>query len=77
MRSIVTEMQRLASLSLDQKQQLYAELRSIAARNKQLFFSKSWHDLVMQEYKNNFIAALTIDKKFKVDVSDLCNIIQS
>jgi len=77
MRSIVTEMQRLASLSLDQKQQLYAELRSIAARNKQLFFSKSWHDLVIQEYKNNFIAALTIDKKFKVDVSDLCNIIQS
>jgi hypothetical protein len=77
MRSIVTEMQRLASLSLDQKQQLYAELRSIAARNKQLFFSKSWHNLVIQEYKNNFIAALTIDKKFKVDVSDLCDIIQS
>jgi len=77
MRSIVTEMQRLASLSLDQKQQLYGELRLIAARNKQLFFSKSWHDLVIQEYKNNFIAALTIDKKFKVDVSDLCDIIQS
>jgi hypothetical protein len=54
MRSIVTEMQRLASLSLDQKQQLYTKLRLIAARNKQLFFSKSWYNNVIQEFKNNF-----------------------
>jgi hypothetical protein len=77
MRFIMAEMQRLVSLSRDQKQQLYDELRLIAARNKQLFFSKSWHNLVIQEYKNNFDAALNINKKFKVDISDLCNIIQS
>jgi hypothetical protein len=57
---IVAEMRRIASLSLDQKQQLYAELRLIAARNKQLFFSKSWHDSVIQEFKNNFEQALKV-----------------
>ena len=57
---IVTEMRRIASLPLDQKQQLYGELRLIAARNKQLFFSKSWHDSVIQEFKNNFEQALKV-----------------
>ena len=57
---IVTEMRRIASLPMDQKQQLYAELRLIAARNKQLFFSKSWHDSVIQEFKNNFEQALKV-----------------
>jgi hypothetical protein len=57
---IVAEMRRIASLSLEQKQQLYAELRLIAARNKQLFFSKSWHDSVIQEFKNNFEQALKV-----------------
>jgi hypothetical protein len=54
MRSIVAEMRRIASLSLDQKQQLYTELRLIAARNKQLFFSNSWYNNVIEEFKNNF-----------------------
>jgi hypothetical protein len=59
-RLIVAEMRRIVNLSLDQKQELYAELRSIAARNKQLFFSKSWHDSVIQEFKNNFEQALKV-----------------
>ena len=63
MRFIVAEMQRITSLPLDQKQQLYAELRLIAARNKQLFFSKSWHDSVIQEFKNNFEQALKVTVK--------------
>jgi hypothetical protein len=54
MRFIVAEMRRIASLSLDQKQQLYTELRLIAARNKQLFFSNSWYNSVIEEFKNNF-----------------------
>ena len=57
---IVAEMRRIASLPLDQKQQLYAELRLIAARNKQLFFSKSWHDSVIQEFKDNVEQALKV-----------------
>jgi hypothetical protein len=57
---IVTEMRRIARLSLEQKQQLYLKLRLIAARNKQLFFSKSWHDSVIQEFKNNFEQALKV-----------------
>ena len=60
MRFIVAEMRRIASLSLDQKQQLYLKLRLIAARNKQLFFSKSWHNSVIQEFKNNFEQALKV-----------------
>jgi hypothetical protein len=60
MRFIVAEMRRIASLSLDQKQQLYLKLRLIAARNKQLFFSKSWHNNVIQEFKNNFEQALKV-----------------
>ena len=60
MRFIVAEMRRIVSLSLDQKQQLYLKLRLIAARNKQLFFSKSWHDSVIQEFKNNFEQALNV-----------------
>jgi hypothetical protein len=63
MQFIVAEMRRIASLSLDQKRQLYAELRLIAARNKQLFFSKSWHDSVIQEFKNNFEQALNVTVK--------------
>jgi len=60
LRFIVAEMRRVASLPLDQKQELYLKLRSIAARNKQLFFSKSWHDSVIQEFKNNFEQALKV-----------------
>jgi len=69
--SVVAEMKRIAILPAEEKKQLYANLRTIAARNKQLFFSKSWHDSIVQEYKDNLEAALLKTKNFKIDFSDL------
>jgi hypothetical protein len=69
--AIVSEMRRIANLSTEKKQQMYAELRLIAQHNKELFFSKEWHNQIIQEYKDNFDSALKVTNKFKIDVSDL------
>jgi len=57
--AILTEMKRIATLPHDAKQQFYDSLRSIAAYNRQRFFSTEWHDQLITEFKENFDHAVT------------------
>jgi len=52
--AIVQEMRRIADLSKDEKTLLYARLKDITARNKQLFFSDTWQQSIIDEFKRNF-----------------------
>jgi hypothetical protein len=52
--AIVQEMRRIASLGADEKTSMYAGIREIAARNKQLFFSAQWQQSIIDEFKRNF-----------------------
>lgn len=69
--AIVKEMKRISILPINEKQELYANLRSIAEHNKELFFSNPWHDQIIQEFKNNIELALEKTTSFKTDASDL------
>ncbi len=75
LKAIVAELQRLSTLSVQDKEQLYANLKNIAEKNKKLFFSNSWHDKIVQEFKHNFESALAQTTDFKIDCSDLKNIL--
>lgn len=52
--AVVNEMKRIADLSSQEKSKLYKDMRIIAQRNKQLFFSKLWQQQIIEEYKTNF-----------------------
>ena len=52
--AIVSEMQRISTLSKDQKAQVFSQLNQISQRNKQRFFSLDFQQQVIQEYKQNF-----------------------
>jgi len=56
--AVVEEMKRIASLPRLEKSRLYSELRKISHRNKQLFFSKEWQELILNEYKTNLNHAI-------------------
>jgi hypothetical protein len=51
--SITSEMRRIADLPAQEKQTLFDQLREIALHNRQLFFSSTFHDNIIQELKNN------------------------
>jgi hypothetical protein len=57
--AILIEMKRIAKLPHGAKQQMYDSLRSIAAYNRQRFFSAEWHDHLINEFKQNFDHAIT------------------
>jgi hypothetical protein len=59
LQAILIEMNRIAKLPHDTKQQVYDSLRSIAAYNRQRFFSAEWHDQLISEFKQNFDSAIT------------------
>lgn len=59
---ITKEMQRISALGAEQKQQLWRELYKIANYNQQLFFSKQWHDAIIEEYQVNMQDALNQTK---------------
>ena len=59
LQAILIEMKRIATLPHDAKQQVYDSLRSIAAYNRQRFFSVEWHDQLITEFKENFDHAVT------------------
>jgi hypothetical protein len=59
LQAILIEMNRIAKLPHDTKQQVYDALRSIAAYNQQRFFSAEWHDQLISEFKQNFDHAIT------------------
>ena len=50
-------MKRISNLASDEKEKLYSELRTIADYNRKLFFSKEWHDKIINEYQQNYISA--------------------
>jgi hypothetical protein len=52
--AVISEMKRIANLSSHEKSKLYADMRIIAQRNKELFFSKQWQQQIVDEYKRNF-----------------------
>jgi hypothetical protein len=54
---ICKEMKRINTLPSQEKLQLFAELRTIAERNKKLFFSQDWQQKIINEYQTNFETA--------------------
>lgn len=58
LKKIVAEMKRIAQLDSQSKKRLWQNLYSIAEQNKQMFFSKTWHDCIIGEYQNNLALAL-------------------
>jgi hypothetical protein len=52
--AVINEMKRIADLSSQEKLKLYADMRIIAQRNKELFFSQQWQQQIVDEYKRNF-----------------------
>jgi hypothetical protein len=68
--AVINEMKRVANLSAQEKSKLYADMRIIAQRNKELFFSQQWQQQVIDEYKRNFSEAYyqlgeRLEEKFK------------
>lgn len=68
--AIVFEMKRIANLTPEEKSKLYSNLKRIALRNKELFFSKQWEQKIIDEYKQNFLDAYRelsqrLEEKFK------------
>jgi hypothetical protein len=55
---IVAEMKRISNLGSKEKTQLWQHLYNIAEYNKQVFFSKKWHDSIVNEYQNNVTSGL-------------------
>ena len=58
LQSICQEIKRISQLPADQKSQLFVDLRQIAQRNKQRFFSPEWQQHVINEFKTNFDLAI-------------------
>jgi len=68
LKAIVQEIKRISCLNNDQKRLLWSRLYEISEFNKQLFFSNEWHDLIVQEFRDNFDSAmsqLTVSGKYQ------------
>ena len=57
--AIVQELERISSMSLDEKKLLWTQLYAISQRNQKLFFSDEWQDSIVKEFKDNFDSAVT------------------
>ena len=57
--AIVAEMSRISHLPDVEKENLYQNLDKIAQRNKKLFFSMSWQQQIVDEFRTNMNHALT------------------
>jgi len=67
LQAIVAEMNRISGLDNDSKLKLWQQLNEIATENQQLFFSESWTDSIVSEFKNNLEQAL---EKTKTEMTD-------
>jgi hypothetical protein len=59
--AIIQEMQRINQFSVNQKQQLISEIKSIVEYNQKLFFSQEFHSRIVDEFEqnlNNAVAAV-------------------
>ncbi len=68
--AVVTEMKRITNLPAQEKSKLFYDMRTIAQRNKELFFSKQWQQHIVDEYKTNFANAyqqlsIRLEEKFR------------
>jgi hypothetical protein len=68
--AIVDEIKRISLLPAEEKTQLYAKLQQIARQNKLLFFSQTWQQQIINEYKTNMDTAIAnlhqqLKEKFK------------
>lgn len=57
--AIVQELQRISSMSLDEKKSLWTQLYAISQRNQKLFFSVAWQNAIVKEFKDNFDSAVS------------------
>ena len=72
LQAVVAEMKRISNLPSDEKEKLYIALRSIADYNCKLFFSKEWHDKIINEYQQNYISARAeLDRHHSLLISQL------
>ncbi len=58
LQAIIDEMQRITQLPSNQKQSLLLVIDQIAQQNKLLFFSKTWHQKILDEFVTNFDSAM-------------------
>jgi hypothetical protein len=65
LQAITDEMLRISTMPAEQKQQLFEKLYQIADYNKKLFFSNTWHNSIVDEFKNNFKSALAQVKQHR------------
>ena len=64
--AVTNELHRIAKLQELEKQELYASMREIAHYNRQLFFSASWQERIINEYQQNFNkAVLQLEQRCK------------
>ena len=64
LQAVVAEMKRIANLPSNDKIKLYVALRTIAARNRKLFFSKEWLNTIVNEYQQNYtLARAELDRR--------------
>jgi hypothetical protein len=64
--AIAQEMKRISILSPEQKQAMRESLYEITQYNKNLFFSKQWHDSIVQEYITNLTEAIKELDQYKL-----------
>ena len=63
MTAVVAEMKRITQLPILEKIELFSKLNIIAARNRERFFSDSFFEQIMQEYKTNVTQAIEAVKQ--------------
>ena len=54
LQAICIEMKRISQLPQEEKNQLFNDMKQIALKNQQTFFSESWHQSIIDEFKQNF-----------------------
>lgn len=57
LQAVVAEMKRISELPNEDKRQLWRQLNEIAVYNKNLFFSSTWHDRIINEFVHNLKTA--------------------
>jgi hypothetical protein len=54
LQAICIEMKRISQLPQEEKNQLFNDMKQIALKNQQTFFSEGWHQSIIDEFKQNF-----------------------
>lgn len=57
LQAIVSEMRKISRLPKEEKEKIWTACNAIAKHNQRLFFSQQWHESIMAEFRQNFLAA--------------------